>query len=725
MVTQLERYERAAALAPEKLPALMRNRRVDPMWTGEGDAFWYRRETADGEEFVLVDPESVSRTVAATLAELGVDSSAPEARPGVLAGPDGRGLRRRDHNLWLVDGDDERQLTFDGEPGFAWGALPSDSNMFVPFKRMGLDLPPMGTVHSPSGRRVITMRTDERGMGTKHLVENVPPSGAARPECHEWKVALDDEVEPPPAECRIIDLDSGDWSKVDATDDLVAMLMVNGATEVTWSADETRLYLLHRHQGGARAALVEIDVTTGARRDVVVLDEPPLYEANQFLYSLPLIQVLPDTGEAVLFSQRDGWGHLYRYDLATGECKNRISDGELVVRDLLHVDVEQREVTYLAGSAQDGWNPYWRRVYRAGLDGGSQRLLTPEPMDHELIAPEPQFFHLVFGQGKPLVRSISPSGRYFVDHQSTVSEAPVIVLRDADAGGQIIMELERTDISRLLDAGYVVPEAFSVKADDGATDIWGVIAMPPEPHDPARIPVIEDVYAGYQTTHSPHAFLGAIKLAARQVHLASYNALGFATVMLDARGTPGRERSFRQWTFRRFHTSRGLEDHVTAITALAERYPSLDLTRVGVVGHSYGGYNSARMVLLFPDFYRAAVSSAGVHDPRKMRHGAWDWHMGAGLDRDTAAYRELGNLHLVDRLQGALLVACGELDENATVDHSYALADALMKAGKRFDFKIWPGVDHYRLSPYAQMTFWDHFVRNLLGQEPPREFVPS
>jgi dienelactone hydrolase len=723
MPTLHERYDRAAALAPEKLAGLMRNRRVEPTWIG--DSFWYVRQTDDGEELVLVDPVAATRRVAPTLEQLGVVTTAPSARPGVLEGPDGRGLRRRGHDLWLVDGDSEKPVTSDGEPDFAWGALPSDSNMVVPFRRMGLDLPPVGTVHSPSGRRVLTMRVDERSMSTKHMVESVPVSGAARPECHEWRTLLEDEGEPAPPEGRVIDLDTGDWAEVDASDGLLDALVLNGSTEVTWSADETRIYLLHQRTGGGRAALVEIDAATGARRDVVVLDEGPLYEPNQFLYSLPLVHVLPESAEAVLFSQRDGWGHLYLYDLATGVCKNRISEGELVVRDLLHVDAARREVTYLAGSAEDGWNPYWRRVYRAGLDGGAQQLLTPEPMDHELVAPEPQFFHLVFGQGKPPVRSLSPSGRFFVDHQSTVSDAPVIVLRDAFESGRVVLELERTDISRLLDAGYVAPQAFCVKADDGVTDLWGVLSLPADPHDPERIPVVEDVYGGFQTTHSPHAFLGATKMAGRQVNLPSWNALGFAAVMLDGRGTPGRDRTFRQWTFQQGHTARGLEDHVTALLALARQHPSLDLSRLGVVGHSYGGYNAARLLLLYPDVYRAAVSSAGVHDARKMRRGAWDWHTGRGTDRTGEEYLHLGNLHLVDRLHGDLLIACGEIDENATVDHSLALADALMKAGKRFDLKVWPGVNHSAIGPYAQMAFRDHFVRSLLALEPPRDWAPA
>lgn len=455
-----------------------------------------------------------------------------------------------------------------------------------------------------------------------------------------------------------------------------------------------------------------------------MLDEGPLYEPNQFLYHLPLVRVLPETGEALLFSQRDGWGHLYLFDLATGACLHRVSDGELVVRDLLRVDVERREVTYVAGSAADGWNPSWRRIYRAGLDGGTQRPLTPEPADHDLAAPPPQFFHLVFGKGAPPIDPVSPSGRFLVDHVSTVDEPPVVVLRDADDDGRIVLELERTDVTALLAAGYVAPRPFRVLADDGETPLWGVLAMPEQPHDPQRIPIVEDVYAGFQIAHAPHAYLGGSGTSARHGNLPAYAALGLAAVMVDGRGTPGRDRAFRQWTHRRFHTDRGLADHVTAIAALAAADPRLDRTRVGVVGHSYGGYNAARLLLRFPHAYRAAVSSAGVHDPAKMRVGAWDWHLGPDVDRASAEYRELGTLHLADRLEGDLLIACGEIDENATVDHSLALARALMQAGKRFDLRIWPGVDHYRIDAYARMTFWDHLVRSLLGEEPPRDFTP-
>ncbi len=738
MATEQEmftRYTRAAAVMPEHLGTLMRNRSIAPQWLGDGDQFWYVRqdEGAGGagdeyaEEYVLVDPAAGTRTVARTPEELGLPPAATPARTGLLPRPDGKGgLFRRDHNLWSVDAaGEERRLTDTGVPGFAWGEIIENNNMNVPFQRMGVDLPPVGTVYSPSGRFVLTIRIDQRSMTRRQLVEHVSPTGGARPVTHELRVHLDDEGDPPPSEALIIDLITGSSVQLDLTDALASGLMSNGSREAHWRGDESAVYLLRHRMGAAEVAIVEVDTTTGEIRDVVRLEEPPLYEPNQFLYNLPLWHVLSSGQEAILFSQHDGWGHLYLHDLTAGDCRRAITTGELVVRDLLRVDEQRREVTFVAGSAEGGHNPYWRKVFRASLDGGRQVLLTPEPADHELQTQQPDFFHLVFGQGKPQLTSLSPSGRYFVDHQSTVTEPPVILLRDAERDGAVVLELERTDVSRLVEAGYVVPESFCVKADDGVTDLWGVVALPAAPFDPDRIPVVEYIYAGFQTTSLPPCYLGGRKTTSNHAWFPMFNELGFATVIVDGRGTPGRHRAFRQWTHRHGHTTRGLEDHPHALAELAKTHPTLDLDRVGLIGHSYGGYNTARCMLLFPEAYRAGVSSAGVHDAAKMHHDAWAWFMGAGYDRRAEAYTQLGNLHLADRLAGDLLMIAGEIDENATLDHTYALVRALMDAGKRFDLKIWPGQNHYQLGPYVLMTCWDHLVQHLLGEQPPPSFTPT
>ncbi len=711
-----ERYRKARTLLPERLTGLMRNRTVDPQWTGDGDRFWYRR---DGDEYVLVDPEDFSR-------ELLTGPPEPPARPtpGTLQSPDGKSEAfRRDHDLWLRDRitGAERRLTTTGEAGFAWGAPQDQVRGMLPLAASDLPLPPMMTGFSPSGRLLLTARLDERDVPEHPFVDQLPPD-RAKPRLRPVRYQHIDDEGDPGHELLVIDVTTGRTVVLYDAGEVMSNLAGVGTDTLTWDTDEGSVYLLAQEKGARTASIQRIDVRTGERTVVLAETAEPIYEPNTHLYSLPLIRVLPGSREVIWFSQRDGWGHLYRYDLDSGECLNQISTGELVVRDILRVDEQRREVLFVAGTGADGGNPYWRRLYKASLDGGAMTLLTPEPADHELKAPSPAFFGMIFGTTD--TSSISPSGRYFVDHVSTVEQAPEILLRSTETGA-VVGVLERTDISGLLAAGYQVPRQFTVPADDGETPLWGLITLPAEPVDPDRIPVIDLMYAGYQVVGQPSGFLSGGGNPAWVQLSASYAALGFATVVLDGRGTPGRDRKFRLWTREQIGTPRGLEDHVTAIRALAGEYSQLDLSRVGVTGHSYGGYNSARSMLFFPEFFKVAVSSAGVHDTVKMPKGHWDWFLGADEPKDPDALRALGNLHLADRLKGRLLLLAGDQDANATVDHTFALVRALMQAGKRFDLKIWPGVDHYSgVTPYMRAIMWDYFVEHLLGAQPPEDLAP-
>lgn len=693
-----QRYRDAHALVPERLPGLMRNRTVDPQWTGDGDRFWYRRE--DG--FVLVDPDTFTR-------EAIPSPPVTDARtPGTLTGPGGVELFLDGHDLWLRTSEGEHRLTKTGEPGYAWAAAPAHTRAMIPMAAQHVPLPPMMTSFSPSGRTVFTARLDEREVPVHPFVEQLP-ADRAKPRLRTVPYHHVDETPDAQHQLAIVDVGTGDTLTLDVSPDLTGSLAGVGADAVTWAEDESCVYLLAHTTGARTAALHRIDVLTGEISAVVSETAEPIYEPNTHLYSLPLIRVLPRSRQVVWFSQRDGWGHLYRYCLDTGECLNQITSGELVARDILRID--DHEVLLVAGSAEDGGNPYWRRLYRAALDGSGMTLLTPEPADHELRAPTPSFFSALFGAAG--ASSISPSGRYFVDHMSTVADPPQILLRETESGA-VVGVLESTDISGLLAAGYTVPEQFRVG------DIWGSITVPANPVDPSSIPVIDLMYAGFQVVNQPSGFLAGGGNAAWSQMSAAYAALGFATVVLDGRGTPGRGREFRQWTHGQVDEPRGLDDHVATIRALAERYPALDLDRVGVTGHSYGGYNSVRSMLHFPEFFKVAVSSAGVHDALKLPYGSWDWHLGE-QPHDPAALRALGNLHLADRLQGKLLLLCGDLDVNVTIDHTLALVQALIAADKRFDLKVWAGVDHYGgVTPYMRGVMWDYFVEHLLGGRPPR-----
>ncbi|THC51787.1 DPP IV N-terminal domain-containing protein [Streptomyces sp. A1499] len=751
------RYRKAHALVPEKLAELMRNNTVVPQWTGEGDRFWYRRNADDGgHEYVLVDPDGFHREplfdpadVTARLAAVfdgpvdlettpvvrfrpegnGVyvglldgrtavlspdgDATFPGPDRAALPGPDGtQVLFLRAHNLWSRDiaTGGERPLTTTGEPFYAWGATPDYTRALLPLAAADRPLPPALACFSPSGRTVMAVRLDERAVPEHPFVDQLPP-GRARPKLRPFRYHHEDETLSGGAELAFVDLETGSLAvhAVDAA--LVANFVSNGPDTVAWACDEAAVYLLWHSTGARTASLVRVDVRTGERKVVLSETAEPIYEPNTHLYSLPLIRVLPASNEVIWFSQADGWGHLYRHDLTTGARLGAITSGNLVVRDLLRVDEQRREVLFVAGCGDGGDNPYWRKVYWADLDGSGQTLLTPEPADHELIAPAPQFLTSIFGVAP--TSSVSPSGRWFIDRMSTVTAPPQILLRDT-RDGTVAGELERTDVSALLEAGFTVPEQFQVTADDGETQLWGVITLPPGLPPDSRVPVIDLMYAGFQVVAQPTGWLSGGGNASWGQLGAAFAALGFATIVMDGRGTPGRDRVFRQWTHGVPAEPRGLDDHVTALRALADSYP-LDLEHVGVIGHSYGGYNSVRSMLYFPHFFKVAVSSAGVHDAVKMHKGSWNWFLGEHGTHDPAALRDLGNLHLADRLRGKLLLLAGDQDANATMDHTFALIRALIDADRPFDLKIWPGGDHYSTTtPYTRTVIWEYFVEHLL-----------
>ena len=399
----------------------------------------------------------------------------------------------------------------------------------------------------------------------------------------------------------------------------------------------------------------------------------------------------------IWFSERDNWGQLYLYDLQTGRLKNQITSGDGNVAQLVRVDEKNRLLYFRSVGKEKGRDPYFIHFYRIGFDGKNLTLLTPEDATH-VVAP-------------------SPSAKYFVDSYSKPDVAPTTVLRASD--GKLITTLERTDISRLVTAGWKPPEPIVVKARDGTTDLYGLLYRPTKFNPSVKYPIINHIYPGPQTgSVGPRNFLSA------RGDSQALAELGFVVVEIDGMGTPWRSKKFHDAYFGDMGDNT-LPDQVAAMKELSARYPWIDLERVGIWGHSGGGYATAGAMLHFPDFFKVGISESGNHDNRNYEDDWAEKWQGLLTKRadGTTNYDSQANQNFAKNLKGKLLLTHGTMDDNVPPSSTLVLVDELIKANKDFDLLLLPNRRHgYAAEPYMIRRRWDYFVRNLLGAEPPQGY---
>jgi dipeptidyl-peptidase-4 len=727
-------YERAERLLPPKVEGLVLNDAVVPHWTGNGDEFWYERELPDGREFVLVDAATGKRRPALAHERGAVSSQPlPQSEAGLSISPDGRSaVATRAGNLWVRDlaTGAERALTRDGEPDAGYGIWPDGYlTNYVPRTKEGAARPPVGLRWSPDSRTVFVPRLDQRHVLPYPMIDSAPADGSLRPKSFQPRIALVGE-RPATVEWFVIDVRTGEQRRVDLpVERLLAMQAdILPITAAFWRADGAHLYAVAHGDNMESAFLFDVDIATGEARTVIDDRVLPRTDLNTTSYNLPTVWVSPDGRDAIWFSQRDGWGHLYLYDVRSGKLRNRITRGDWLVREIIRVDHDARVVYFTACGREPG-NPYHRYLYRVSFDGSGLRLLTPEPADHMIMPPERLYYS---PDGIALHDAISPSGRYVVYNYSTVGQPPKSAIRSTRDGTLVAM-LEEADASALFAAGWRAPEEFTATAADGRTKIHGVMYKPSD-FDPARkYPVLDAQYASPLISVAPRNFYQSL---AQEPGLdqAAYAELGFIVVTVDGRGTTNRSKEFSQSRYGHLNTN-GLEDHVAAIRELASQRPYMDLDRVGVFGVSYGGYMTLRAMLEFPDFYKAGICTAGIAAmPGMFADYHWSafqgrprYADGSELRPDAASvpvnWAGLDARPQVERLKGKLSIQLSELDENALPGQMMAFIDALMKAGKPFEMLQVPGRDHFLLTdPYVLQRNWDFMVRHLLGREPPADF---
>ncbi len=474
-----------------------------------------------------------------------------------------------------------------------------------------------------------------------------------------------------------------------------------------WSEDGSTLYFVSSSRNHQTAQLRAADPQTGKVRDILKEETDTYYESG---YSDESWTVLEESNEVIWFSERDNWGHLYLYDLETGELKHQITEGNWRVLDLEHVDEENRTI-YFTGSNREEGNPYYHFLYKINMDGSGLTNLTPQRMNHEI--------------------TWSDSKEYFTDTYSTPDTPPVSVIRNRD--GEEMMKLEEADISPLKKDGWVAPKQFTVKARDGETDLYGLMYKPSN-FDPSKsYPVLNYLYPGPQS-----GSVGSRSFQPSRSDKQAVAELGFIVVEVDATCTPGRSKSFHDACYGDMGDN-GLPDQKGTIEQLAERHSWMDTSRVGIWGHSGGGFASTRAILEYPDFYDAAVSGAGNHDNRNYE-ADWGekWH-GLLKKKENVTKKELSlfeqgdnydkqaNELLAENLEGDLLIAHGTMDSNVPPTNTLLMAEALIKANKDFDMLMIPNVSHgfgYARSYFRNLR-WDYFVKHLKDIEPPSNSAVS
>jgi dipeptidyl aminopeptidase/acylaminoacyl peptidase len=739
-VTTAEDYQAAEQLLrrPARPGELVVGDTITPHWIDGGTRFWYGMSGGAGMRFVLVEPATGTREpafdharLAAALATASGQPVSAEAMPFAtieladgavefaafgeywrcrlddyacepaelttpgnpleVLSPDGAvAVSRHGHDLWarsLTDGR-EWALTTDGEPDHEYGTGPDSTSNRTLLRRFGVPHPPPTVAWSPDSSRVLTHQTDERSVRTTHLLEARPADGGA-PVLRSQRYPYAGDEQLPLAELVVLDVASGAVVRAQAAPVFMPQASPIATRWAWWADDSSAVFYLGQPRDLRTLTLHRLDPTTGEVTTVLSETGATRVEPNQWMGEPPMVRVLAD--EVLWYSQRDGWGHLYRYDLHTGALLGQITSGQWAVRQILHVDEGARAVYFTASGLVDA-DPYRRTVCRVGLDGSGFARITDDDLDH--------------------VVTVSDAPTCFLDSASTIDTPPVASVRGWS--GRVLVELERADVTKLAAIGWTPPERFRVTADDGLTDIYGVLYRP-RGFDPGqRYPVVDSMYPGPNTARVEPCFNpGGMGLDAEPIA-----ALGFVVVAIDGRGTPGRSKAFHDASYGHLADAGCLADHVAALRQLAETRPWMDLERVGAFGHSGGGFAAVRALLDFPEAYHVGVALSGSHDARCFNAGFVEAYDGAD---DPDAWARSSNVEIADRLTGKLLLIHGGMDDQVHPEHTLRLADRLVAADKDFELLIVPEGEHLLVDAisYVRKRAWDFLVRELTGAEPP------
>ena len=741
-------YEHAESFLNYNTEPLIDYASVRPNWL-PGDRFWYRVLTAQGSEFVLVDPEKKTRAaafdqqkLAAALStatgnkynanqlpfetfsfsadgkaiifkaaekqwkcDLGSYQCAEDTAPATEASgeqatgrrelrankaneilsPDGsKAAFIKEYNLWVRDvkTGKQTQLTTDGIKDFGYA---TDNAGWKTTEAPVL-------LWSPDSKKIATFQQDERGVSDMYLVS----TNVGRPVLKAWKYPLPGDKTIITIQRVIVNVDKpkvirlqipADPHRATLSDDISSSGTFD---DVSWNEDASKLAFVSTSRDHKQEKVRIADAITGAVREVFEETVPTQYESGWGSINW---RYLSKTNEIIWFSERDNFGHLYLYDALTGKVKNQITKGDWLVTRLLKVD-EKNRILYFIADGKQAENPYFGQLCKIGFDGKHFALLTPEAGNHTI--------------------TLSPSGNYFIDSYSKPDVAPVIVLRNMD--GKLVTDLEKTDISRLLASGWKPVTPFSVKAKDGKTDIYGLMFTPTHLDPNKKYPIVDYIYPGPQG-----GSVGSWSFAASRGDNQALAELGFIVVAIEGTSNPLRSKSFHDMSYGNM-AENTLPDQIAGVRQLAAKYTYIDTTKVGIWGHSGGGFATAAAMFRYPDFFKVGISESGNHDNRNYEDDWGERYDGLAANSD---YDAQANENYAKNLKGKLMLAHGMMDNNVPPENTLLVVQALEKANKDYDLVIFPNSPHGYgpFSSYMMRRRWDYFVKNLLGGTPPKEYL--
>jgi Dipeptidyl peptidase IV (DPP IV) N-terminal region./Prolyl oligopeptidase family. len=778
-------YRLAARFAPKKVDKMVFSITVDPHWLKYSDRFWYTYETPEGKLWYIVDPSKAEKKklfdnarLAAQLTSivkdpmdaqhLNIDSlrfikdenwiqfevkssediikkdsaskknaipkekkvyyfeyninngqlveltdfKKPKRNPRwASVSPDGKTIVfSKNFNLYWMDRPDyekalqnekdssivEHQLTKDGIEYFGYGIegnLSGGGENNVDKIKNKNNRKPAPIFWSPDSKHFAMIRTDNRKVKDLWVINSLSDP---RPTLETYKYWMPGEKDAPVYYALLFDVESKTYKELDVKQFKDQDISIWSAAPLqktrdddwrplVWLGNNDKFYFSRTSRDLKRIDLCTVDINSNSVK-------PLLEEQLNTYVEINRPGLIPSTNEVIEWSERDGWAHFYLYD-GNGHLKNQITSGSYHCNDIVGIDEKKRVLYFTANDREENEDPYYTHLYKINLDGTGLTLLNSGNYEHS--------------------SSMDDDHRYFVDNYSRVNTTPASVLYNSD--GKKIMTLETADLSSLMSTGYKFPQVFKVKADDGITDLYGVMYKPFDFDSTKKYPIIEYVYPGPQTESVNKAFSKSMDRVDRLAQL------GFIVITVGNRGgNPGRSKWYHNYGYGNLRDY-GLADKKAAVEQLADRYSFIDINRVGICGHSGGGFMSTAAMLVYPDFFKVAVSSSGNHDNSIYNRWWSEKHHGVKEiieNGDTSfAYNIDKNPDLAKNLKGHLLLTTGDIDNNVHPANTIRLVNALIKANKRFDFLLLPGQRH----GYADMTeyfFWkmaDYFSQYLLG----------